>query len=372
VEVAPARDEAGAAAAAPEILRCRYVVWAAGEFQYPRTGDSLFPGAEHCLHNSSVRSWAELPGDDFVIIGGYESGMDAAYNLSSCKKRCSVVSSTACWHVATADPSTELAPYTAQRIRTALASPTPPRLLAPYRVFAVEPQDDGGYLVKARRGPPVKHKDGKHRVPLRESNPEGADEDDAATDGAEVSLRTPHRPLLCAGFEGSVRLGVAKELFAWGIPEEVEKKGGEEEEEEEEDGEEDEEEAEEEDEDDESAAADFEGVVMGAEKSGDEKAAAEESGAEKGGDGSLGEAPLLNEFDESTNTPGLFLVGPGVRHANMSFCFVYKFRQRFGVVADAIARGLGFDTTKGVEDARQQNMFLDDFSCCEGACGEAC
>merc|ERR1719217_244651 len=26
-------------------------------------------GAELCRHNSSVRSWKELPGDDFVVIG---------------------------------------------------------------------------------------------------------------------------------------------------------------------------------------------------------------------------------------------------------------------------------------------------------------
>ena len=83
-------------------------------------------------------------------------------------------------------------------------------------------------------------------------------------------------------------------------------------------------------------------------------------------------APLLNEYDESTKTPGLFLVGPAVRHQELSFCFVYKFRQRFGVVADAIARGLGYRTAAAVEECRDMNMFLDDFSCCQSACGEAC
>ena len=79
-----------------ETLRSRYVIWAAGEFQYPRTASpSLFPGSEHCMHNSTVRSWSKLKGDDFVVIGGYESGMDAAFNLSSCGKRCTVIASTA-------------------------------------------------------------------------------------------------------------------------------------------------------------------------------------------------------------------------------------------------------------------------------------
>ena len=53
-----------------ETLRARYVVWAAGEFQYPREKAGAVPGAEHCVHNSRVRSWADLPGDERVIIGG--------------------------------------------------------------------------------------------------------------------------------------------------------------------------------------------------------------------------------------------------------------------------------------------------------------
>ena len=55
----------------------------------------------------------------------------------------------------------------------------------------------------------------------------------------------------------------------------------------------------------------------------------------------LGDAPLLTEFDESTKTKGFFLVGPSVQHEKLSFCFVYKFRQRFALVADAICHGLG-------------------------------
>lgn len=56
---------------ATEKLTARYVVWAAGEFQYPKERTGTVAGAELCMHNSRVRSWARLPGDDFVIIGGY-------------------------------------------------------------------------------------------------------------------------------------------------------------------------------------------------------------------------------------------------------------------------------------------------------------
>ena len=70
----------GADGGAPteQTLRTRFVVWAAGEFQYPRESPEALPGAEFCRHNSRVPSWGQLPGDDFVIIGGCESGGDAA------------------------------------------------------------------------------------------------------------------------------------------------------------------------------------------------------------------------------------------------------------------------------------------------------
>ena len=55
-----------------------------------------------------------------------------------------------------------------------------------------------------------------------------------------------------------------------------------------------------------------------------------------------------------------------------SFCFIYKFRQRFGVVANAIASRLGLPTADPVERCRKMNMFLDDFTCCKATCGEAC
>ena len=344
-----------------ETLSARYVIWAAGEFQYPRVGggkkgndSALFPGAEHCIHNSSVRSWSELSGDDFVIIGGYESGIDAASNLSICGKKCTVVSSTAYWRVTTEDPSTELAPYTADRLRRACASSTPPRLLAPFRVFKVEQvSEEGinpGYIVHAKRGPAVVHSGGEHRIPVLLPNNNSASKknkpnDEDSTDDDVSRLYTAHPPILCAGFEGSVRLGVAKDLFDW--------------------------------------------VKMDDDINSDDESSNEECGVDvddvkvdtvheekqddsKEEDGCALSSPQLNEFDESTKTPGLFLVGPAVRHQDLSFCFIYKFRQRFGVVADTIAQGLGYSTDKAVEDARDMNMYMDDFTCCKSACGETC
>jgi hypothetical protein len=75
---------------------------------------------------------------------------------------------------------------------------------------------------------------------------------------------------------------------------------------------------------------------------------------------------LLNEHDESTKTPGLFVVGPSVRHGNIILCFIYKFRQRFAVVAGAIGERLGLDTA--VLERYRPQMFLDDLSCCDEPC----
>lgn len=47
---------------------------------------------------------------------------------------------------------------------------------------------------------------------------------------------------------------------------------------------------------------------------------------------------ILNEFDESTITNGLFLAGPGVRHEEMIYCFIYKFRTRFARIVNEISK----------------------------------
>ena len=301
-------------ATATETLRARYVVWAAGEFQYPRECPASVGGAELCVHNSRVRSWATLPGDDFVLIGGYESGSDAAVNLARAGKRCTVLASTACWDVQTADPSSELAPYTAQRLRdvTAEGFSPQPRLLAPLKVVRVERAAGGGFDVfatwkAAEALPPT----GKMRKPVPGTAGAGGGAP-AGAEGSELIVHTPHPPVLCTGFEGSVA-AAARHLFRL--------------------------------------------------------ADASDPMAAKG---CLAGAPMLSEVDESTKVPGIFLVGPQVRHGELSFCFIYKFRQRFAIVADAICKGLGRDTKAAVEECRKMNMFLDDFSCCEATCGEAC
>jgi cation diffusion facilitator CzcD-associated flavoprotein CzcO len=245
------------------MMSSRFVVWAAGEFQYPRFDG--FPGAEYALHNSLIREWTEIDGEETVIIGGYESGADAAIHLARLGKQVTIIDRNGRWlEKGSSDPSVELSPFTKDRLNEIDDGQI--RLLAGHEVHWVEPAEGGGYLIYC--------------------------ED---RDGKEHYVRTAYPPILATGFKGS--LTMVQHLF--------------------------------------------------------------EPGPE-------GEA-LLNEWDESTMTPDLFLAGPSVSHGNLLFCFIYKFRQRFGVIASQIAERLGGDTSV-MEEYRKQGMLLTDLACC----GEDC
>ncbi len=238
----------------------RHVIWAAGEFQYPRT--ACFPGAELCRHNATIDSWESVVGNKAVVIGGYESGIDAAIHLARLGKQVTVLDrgDPAPWAYDSSDPSISLSTYTCERLREPSVSK---------RIELVSSADVTEVL---RNG-----------------------------DGYEVRCGNGDRfkafapPILATGFRGSMSL--VADLF------------------------------------------------------------------DKREDG----YPLLNDRDESTITPGLFLCGPMVRHDNHVFCFIYKFRQRFAVVAKTIADRLGLPAEQ-LEMYRQWGMYLDDLSCCGQEC----
>ncbi len=241
-------------------IRARFVVWAGGEMQYPQTGG--FHGAELCLHYSEVTSWDDLVGGERCIIGGAESGVDAAVGLAAAGRRAVVFDRDEPWNRRGSDPSQLLSPFTRARLNSAVDSE---------RVTL-----SGGCTVTGVR---------------RNGNGNGyqlAFEDGEVMDCAE-------KPILATGFVGSASL--VRSLFDWR----------------------------------------------------DEN------------------FPLLTENDESTVTRGLFLVGPQVRQGNLVFCFIYKFRQRFAVVANQIARRLRV-STEPLKWYRRHGMYLDDLSCCEDAC----
>ena len=243
---------------ADETLRAKHVIWAAGEFQYPRLNG--FAGSELCRHTATVASYEDLEGDEFLIIGGYESGVDAAFHLASHDKQVRLFDKACPWKDESSDPSIALSTYSLERMREDWFEEQVE--LFPHTPIESVTRDAGEFVVKAM--------DGRR-------------------------FRSPNPPLLAGGFEGSCKM--VADLF-----------------EQREDG-----------------------------------------------------FPLLSENDESTIVAGMFLCGPAVRHENHVFCFIYKYRQRFAVVAKAIATSLGLPAEE-LEMYRRWGMYLDDLSCC----GEEC
>ena len=239
-------------------VHARFVVWAGGEMQYPRTHG--FPGAELCLHYSNVASWDDLANGERYIIGGAESGVDAAVALAAAGRRAVVFDREEPWNRRGSDPSQLLSPFTQERLTSAIDSGRV--TLRGDCVVAGVRRNHSGYQL--------------------------ALEDGDVIDCAE-------KPILATGFVGSA--SHIRSLFDWR----------------------------------------------------DEY------------------FPLLTENDESTVTKGLFLIGPQVRQDDIIFCFIYKFRQRFAVVANQIARRLRV-STEPLQWYRRHGMYLDDLSCCEDAC----
>ncbi len=240
------------------ILRAKHVVWAAGEFQFPRLNE--FVGSDLCRHTATIPSYKDLDGDGFIIVGGYESGVDAAYHLAHLGKRVRVFDKGCPWESESSDPSVALSTYSLERIRE-------DRFVEHVELFAHTPIES------------VKRVGKMYEVTARNGD----------------RFQTGVPPLLAGGFEG----GHARVAHLF----------------------------------------------------------------ERRDDG----FPLLSEQDESTIVPGVFLCGPAVRQDKHVFCFIYKYRQRFAVVAKAIATSLGLPADQ-LEVYRDWGMYLDDLSCCGQEC----
>ena len=237
----------------------RFVIWAVGEFSRPDTGG--IQGADHCLHNSQVKDWEAIAAgaESFTLIGGYESGIDAAINLMQLGKQVHLLARGHPWESDDPDPSRALSPHTRDRLKTALLEASGSvQFYKNAEVLAVQPVDEG------------------YQLTVREGRP----------------FHSPSQPILCTGFQSA--LEPIRGLWAW----------------------------------------------------------------EKG-------QPLIAEpSDESTLTPGLFYSGPSLHHRGMLFCFIYKYRARFGIVARAIADRLGVEWEQPLKLWRERGFMLEDLSCC--------
>jgi len=240
-------------------LFAKKVIWAAGEYQYPSQG--AFLGSELCLHTSKIKAYSDLAGEDYLIIGGYESGIDAAYHLSKHGKKVRVFDQNCPWGEESSDPSLALSTYTFERIKS-IEFETNVELFNEKSVQSIT-FDGSIYELKTEDG---------------------------------GVFQSKNQPLLANGFDGSHKF--ISNLF------------------------------------------------------------------EHRDDGFA----ELNNQDESTITPGLFLAGPMVRHDGHIFCFIFKYRQRFAIVAQAIATSFDLPTDEFVEAYKGWGMYLDDLSCCGQEC----
>ena len=240
-------------------LLAKNVIWAAGEYQYPLLDG--FEGVELCRHTATVSRYADLEGDNFLIIGGYDSGIDAAYHLANNGKKVVLFDINSPWDEESSDPSITLSTFSFERMRNA------------------------NFENNVRLNP---------QTPVKSVNLVNGTYEVRTQDGQVFN--SDSKPLFAGGFDGSHKF--VSDFF-----------------DEREDG-----------------------------------------------------FPLLNESDESTLVPGMFLCGPSVRHDGHIFCFIFKYRQRFAIVAQAIASSLDIPTDEFVEVYRGWGMYLDDLSCCGQEC----
>jgi putative flavoprotein involved in K+ transport len=258
-----------------EVLRAKYVIWAAGEFFYPKM--NVFSGSALCTHNSTISDWdiflkeekKEKEGNkknhiktsessQIVIIGGGESAVDSAYNCVIRKKKCRIITPHNILDPNETDPSCTLSPYSVERFRTILDSGLCDILQD--SVIGVS-KANSQYTIKLASG---------------------------------ASVQTTHVPILATGFLGSQHMLSEIAMREDGFPE-------------------------------------------------------------------------LSIVDETT-LQNLFICGPMVRHYDMIFCFIYKYRQRFGVVADEIAKRCKIAKQTRADFAalyKKHGLFLDDLSCCQ-------
>jgi len=239
------------------ILKPRFIIWAAGEFGHPDQRGII--GADLCLHNSKVRDWSELKGKKFTVIGGYESGIDAAIQLAWLGREVDLLSRGEPWGETSSDPSRALSPRTRDRLKRCLCD-------APGRLHFYKNADivdvskvHGGYEL---------------------------------TDVDGTPFLSPTQPILATGFRSS--LEIISQHFAW-----------------------------------------------------------------------RGDHAILDEAtDESTTTHGLFYSGPSLVHREAMFCFIYKFRSRFGIITRTIAERMGKEWQEPLKLWRERGFMIEDLACC--------
>ncbi|MCH2229257.1 MAG: NAD(P)-binding domain-containing protein [Crocinitomicaceae bacterium] len=243
-------------------LICRYLIWAAGEFSNPQMKG--IAGAEYCIHSSAIERPSNLEGDDFIIIGGYESGVQMGLWLIENGKKVTIINPTKVNDLQTSDPSKVLSPYTLEKYKKLKQSANYTEIIG-----AVE------NVLKSENNYCVQLEDNR-------------------------LIKSKQKPICATGF--SLVKKPIEQLITLR-----------------DDG-----------------------------------------------------LPILNEeTDELLNQRNIYLAGPSVRHGNHIFCFIYKFRQRFGVIVEDILNKELYnvnDIVSLVKIWKYNGLYLSDLSCCDEEC----
>ncbi|MGH1427364.1 MAG: NAD(P)/FAD-dependent oxidoreductase [Arenicella sp.] len=131
---------------AGKTILSQYLIWAGGEFSSPKLKG--FEGSDLCLHNSQIITWHDCKAEHYAVIGSYESGVDAAFNLAQLGKRVTLIDANTD-QADTYDPSRVLSPYTAERMAS-LASTNLVELVQDFRVTRVTKSKDGFKLLSTK------------------------------------------------------------------------------------------------------------------------------------------------------------------------------------------------------------------------------
>lgn len=241
-------------------INTRFLIWACGEFQFPDL--KPFSGGQWCLHYAQIKDWAALEAGHYTIIGGYESGVDAAFNLLKLGHPVRLLIRKRTWDLPeVSEPSLVLSPYTRERLR--------------------EMEDNSALEVIFDANVVEVSKDAANEFQIH------------TADGRHWKSLIP--PILGTGFLSGGGASLISDLWEWSE------------------------------------------------------------------DGQI----TLSNIDESTITPGLFLIGPEVRHDQRIYCFIYKFRQRFAAIAHELNERLAQDPISDSESLESWGPF-GNTECCEG------
>ncbi|UWF56965.1 NAD(P)-binding domain-containing protein [Staphylococcus hyicus] len=235
------------------------------DYIFVATGDYAFPNQPFTVgrHYSEIDDFTSFTGDHYVVIGGNESGFDAAIQLAKNGASVEMYTTSTGFGEEDADPSVRLSPYTHQRLKDVVEAGHDIEMHVGHEVIDTREDDDGYHILLANGDTVV----------------------------------TPNIPIVATGFDVTQN-PLVQQLFTL------------------QDGE-----------------------------------------------------VKLSQLDESTRYPNVFLIGATVRHEEAILCYIYKFRARFAVLAEIVMKreALPVDDAT-IESFKANNMYLDDYACCEVDC----